>query len=827
MSPPRVHTAAAIFVTVVCSLVSTAKNRAPTDMPQDRHPLMPGVRSDEIADPDWPRTLHDKQLTGFSPLVLGMTEAPQIWATIPIGGDVGAVETVQRTNGTSGLLINDGIWRFVNLDGEVEWTSDVDGRLIFFGDLHGSSSDFALFAGGNTLSELDGTTGETSWSHTFSPHYLDVKAHVADALPDLPGMEAVVFPNYGEEGGVISFPPSGDPGFVWWKTVVADGEWPERYDHGCDAKFDLSVPDEPLVWNVRHHRVRGFDARTGEMKSELLYEIGDGHRRNYGPWELGQSADGSTVVVVAAEMVQTHVHGLKLNRNGPSELAWQRYYGEVYVVPGVAVESIAMVDVDGDGGTELVYNARDPENEYRSFVRIRDALTGVKKTELADTWCAAVVQLGESRYLLTYDAPGGAMPKRGNITIHRITGPGQLDSLTTIESAHLFGPPVVGGELILRKIEDGNAMLVRYAAQGGEITQVTATNDAALVESPTRQIVQIDGEDAFLVSRDGRLEARRWNGEEVWSLPVNGGPPSLMSAADINSDGRAEIIATAPGGSAKTFSIDAEGGYEETSEFQFSGGDNRRTPQLYDLLGDGSLCVVAPGTTDDGHLAVRAFRADGSLLWETELDTRTDDGGSVSAWNAGQFLPGPSSGVAISVVTRSRYVEGTFLLDGATGDVQWFKGQHWEGDIVRPFVPSGLMTAFDVDGDGLDEIGMDMLSYMAFLNGEDGGFALLKHSPNIRAEGALYAAQLYNSFVPVYENPEIQQPHWLSPLGFGVFGLMNPDPSDGVWRVDASYDTPQKVGMVDVDGDGKMEVGYCLSGDSTFICRDLFSGKIE
>ncbi|MDP6125440.1 MAG: hypothetical protein QGH20_06775, partial [Candidatus Latescibacteria bacterium] len=100
---------------------------------------------------------------------------------------------------------------------------------------------------------------------------------------------------------------------------------------------------------------------------------------------------------------------------------------------------------------------------------------------------------------------------------------------------------------------------------------------------------------------------------------------------------------------------------------------------------------------------------------------------------------------------------------------------------MRPFVPSGLMTAFDVDGDGLDEIGMDMLSYMAFLNGEDGGFALLKHSPNIRAEGALYAAQLYNSFVPVYENPEIQQPHWLSPLGFGVFGLMNPDPSDGVW----------------------------------------------
>ena len=41
------------------------------------HPLMPGIRCAEINCTDWPRTLHDKQLTGFSPLALGMSRAPR------------------------------------------------------------------------------------------------------------------------------------------------------------------------------------------------------------------------------------------------------------------------------------------------------------------------------------------------------------------------------------------------------------------------------------------------------------------------------------------------------------------------------------------------------------------------------------------------------------------------------------------------------------------------------------------------------------------------------------------------------------------------------
>jgi len=49
------------------------------DAPRLTHPLLPGVRSAEVWNRDWPRTLHDKQITGFSPLVCGMKSAPHVW----------------------------------------------------------------------------------------------------------------------------------------------------------------------------------------------------------------------------------------------------------------------------------------------------------------------------------------------------------------------------------------------------------------------------------------------------------------------------------------------------------------------------------------------------------------------------------------------------------------------------------------------------------------------------------------------------------------------------------------------------------------------------
>jgi len=38
---------------------------------------------------------------------------------------------------------------------------------------------------------------------------------------------------------------------------------------------------------------------------------------------------------------------------------------------------------------------------------------------------------------------------------------------------------------------------------------------------------------------------------------------------------------------------------------------------------------------------------------------------------------------------------------------------------------------------------------------------------------------------------------------------------------------PQKVAIVDVDGDGRLEAGYEYQRDGNFACRDLWTGKEE
>ena len=122
-----------------------------------------------------------------------------------------------------------------------------------------------------------------------------------------------------------------------------------------------------------------------------------------------------------ASSFQTHVHGLKLNRSGPSALAWERYYGEVYVLPGVVVRSVFVGDADGDGTDEIVYNARDPETEFRSFVRVREPGTGKVEIEIPDAWCAGVAEGVRSDgrpVFLVHPAPGGRMPEQGSLTLY-------------------------------------------------------------------------------------------------------------------------------------------------------------------------------------------------------------------------------------------------------------------------------------------------------------------------------------------------------------------------------------------------------------------------
>ena len=793
----------------------------------DRHPLMPGIRSPEITRTDWPRTLHDKQLTGFSPLNLGMAEAPVAWQTIDLAGEYRWVKAVDR--GVSpAFLVDDGRLSLYDvIDGRRRWCVHVSGHLVFWGDLFGDGGVAALLRQANRLSVVDGVTGQVRWQQTYDPPHVDLRVCVGAVLPAVTGLQAAVAEQYGDAGWLLSFGADGKVREVWRRQLIVNDEWPVRADHGCDVAFDLSV-DSPTLWNVRHHRCQSFDAATGTPLGCVQYELDGAFRRNYGPWRIGTGCGGQRAIAVVSEMVQTHVHGLLLHADGTPELAWDRYYGEVYVVPGVAVEFLGVEDIDDDGLDEVVYNVRDPDYDFRSFVRARDVVTGEVKVELGDQWCSALacgVGLNRRSLLLVHPAPDGATPEQGPLQVMGFVN-GSATLLVRFDHGEPWGQTTVAGEdgadLLLRVVDAGPAVT---RLDGTTLVEMDRATGGAAIAAPVDAGARVDGA-VYLASASGLFQ---WPDADPTPFDLRGGAPPTLSAADQHDQGIATLFAHVPGQRVLGWDVAGDSPHQTLDE-PFLGETARYSPLLYDLDGDGEIELVIPGASATGELTVRARRRDGTDLWHVSLpNARTDDHGKVVAWNAGDFLNDGDkvrAAVAISVYSQRRVMEGTYLLDGAEGNIIWFRGIFHDGDVIRAYRPAGIPGAFDWDGDGADEIAWDMYSYMAFLRG-DGEFAAIFGGPNVRPEGeAVAAISLYNGFTSVY-GADDECPHWLVHHGHGRFGLAGPDPRQDIWHEEAGYDTPDRIGFIDIDGDGVMEVGYALRNDTLFRCRDLWTGDTK
>ena len=803
------------------------------------HPLMPGVRSVDLHDSNWPRAMHDRLATGFSPLVCNMSEAPHVIAEITAKGSLNGIRITEGANHDPRILVDDGRLRSVSAEGCELWSRPSAGSILACGDLRQNGQRHALLGAGRTLTLINLESGATEWKFDCDPAYASVQwASVADVLPERPGQEIMLFPNYSEEGMLINLPPQGEPSTIWRVQAVVSGDFNERYDHYNGlVVLDDSNAARPVIWNIRRHRCRGFDAHTGELISSVVYDVGGAQRRNYGPVKLGRGLDNKPFAAVFGESVQIHVHAIRLRADGDSELAWQHFYGEVYKdEPGVALASHGLVDYDGDGINELAYSVRDPAHNYRSFVRFRAIDTGAIKFELADHWGASIfesVGKEKSKGLLAFRAPGGAMPSGGELTCYIFQQgepPRRIATLPDVASCGLASIGVAGiGELLLRETdEQGTDGISRYTIDVGRLVKSERTTAAAIASAPLVGAIEAKQlpNQIFLQCTDGDLRALDWEGRIKWTTPLHGGAAATIVAADLDHDRKAELIAATPDARLRVFAMSAKGSVAERDFPSPVSAIRLRQPVVYDLKGLGDLAVITAVQDRQGRLAIRALQPNGVALWETPLDVTAEQITEV-VLNPGQLLAANHSAVAVSLQDDRRVHEGTYLLDGESGAVVWSKRHHRDGAISMPYRPNGVPTAYDIDGDGADEIGMDLMSYMAFLRGRDGEFAYIRPTHNIRSEGAVYAGHLYNTFCPLFQTPRETRPHWFVSAGFGPFGLMNQDPETGVWSENLDYDVPPNIGFIDVDGDGRLEAGYAAQNSKEFVCRDLWSGAVE
>ncbi|MFH1919355.1 MAG: hypothetical protein ABIP48_05635 [Planctomycetota bacterium] len=127
---PAVALVCFVFVVFRASILAEEKVRD--------HPLLPGVRSPEVFNEHWPVTLHDKLLTGFSPVTCGMKHAPGVWATSAPGGRAMHAEFLTDARGETFLLVQDGSLRRVDSQGHVVWKLPAH-RVLFYDPLYGES----------------------------------------------------------------------------------------------------------------------------------------------------------------------------------------------------------------------------------------------------------------------------------------------------------------------------------------------------------------------------------------------------------------------------------------------------------------------------------------------------------------------------------------------------------------------------------------------------------------------------------------------------------------------------------------------------------------
>ncbi len=126
--------------------------------------------------------------------------------------------------------------------------------------------------------------------------------------------------------------------------------------------------------------------------------------------------------------------------------------------------------------------------------------------------------------------------------------------------------------------------------------------------------------------------------------------------------------------------------------------------------------------------------------------------------------------------------------------------------------PLGLPAVYDADDDWKEDLLLDYRDYMSIVQGNTGKDI----QKPINVGGKINEWIAYNSLLPVYKS-ENKKPHFLFMLGYGGVGLFQNGFQTNEWYHDLDYHMPQKVGMIDFDGDGKGEFligSHCIGTDS-------------
>lgn len=778
----------------------------------------------------WPMHRGDTRLTGRSRLPGAMAEAPAVaWSHTIEAGEVWVRLDADGSSAAPALV---GSAALAGLD-EAEW--GLGRRLV---DLYG-----------------DG-------------RLVPDPGRAAKLLPEVGGLQTIEFQPAPEAQGtdprrVVCYAyDTGERREVWRSEVFDTVQNTNYVVADIDGDGFLEIAFAP------HYRVIVLDGRSGHTRQ--LRRI-HGYR-NYGFFATADvDGDGLLDFVVVADFAM-HVDVVR-NLGDGLELLWRRDIEDNIqsksriIRPGPN----PVLDIDGDGRTEIVFNLYNEHGDEQWHTVALDALSGEPVLDLerrylhgmADADGDGVPELfvSESRGLLVPDiAPVALLQVKGGRASELWASPGAqwLTAATELPATH--------STIVARGTEEAvTASLTGDRRRAFFVRDVDAEGEERLRAIATPRSGQSEAEQLFALALPARSRLR-WrsaadvDGDGIDEILVSylqqdpvaasvgaivgatatavqvKGRTAAGSGGTVGPPNQIRPVLVAPAGGGRRPLILYEGANHEVVALEPPTEDagaavRWRMPGagavvVADLDGDGAPEIVAADWDADGEGEMVAGDLDGRPLWRRRVPGFPGphppwNFGGITTWWVGHYTAVDRQDVWVSARRSTMHSDEAWVLRGTDGEALWHLREvrtNQTGPEERGWGAGGsLVASADVDGDGLEDvIGLYPVNYMA----ARGSTGELIHS--VSAVSGLFEGvwgAYCRPLVADMDGDGAEELLWCGPYHHGLTTL----DARVLWY------HPGGAGMAgigDVDGDGRIELAVTgWENGQGLRCLDAATGQ--